>query len=63
MTTKEDLFKEFEKRLNNKEKELNNKIAECNEKIAEVNALKVDVAKQLLSFSNMIEKLITKEDN
>ena len=55
VTTKEDLFKEFEERLSKKEKTLDNKIAE-------VDALKISVAKQLLNFSEIIEGLITKED-
>ena len=62
ITTKEDLFKEFEERLSKKEKEINDKIKECNEKIAEINTLKADVAKQLLTFGEIVRDLVSKED-
>lgn len=62
ITTKKDLFEEFELRLAKKEKELNERIAECNIKIAEVNKLKIDVAKQLLDFGEIITDLVSKED-
>ena len=62
VTTKQDLFKEFEERIAKKEKELDSKIKECNSKIAEVDNLKKDVANQLLTFGEIVRKLVSKED-
>lgn len=61
VTTKEDLFREFDKRINTKEKELNDKIAECNSKIAEMNELKASTAKQILEIANAVRQFISKE--
>jgi len=62
VTTKEDLFKEFDERLTKKEEEISDKIEECNQKISEMNKLKVNVAKQLLQFGEIITSLVSKED-
>lgn len=61
VTTKEELYKDLCERLAQKEKELAAKVAECDEKIAEVNKLKVDVAKQLLEFGEIVTSLVSKE--
>ena len=45
-----------------KAKELDAKIAECDKKIAEVDKLKADVAKQLLTFGDIVRDLVSKED-
>ena len=61
VTTKEELFKELEGRLDNKEKELENKIAECNAKIAEMNEIKKTTAEQILKISKVVREFIAKE--
>lgn len=54
VTTKEDLFKEFEERISTKEKELDDKIEEMNE-------FKVKSAKQIATIAQIVEDFI-KED-
>ena len=61
VTTKEELFKAFESRLEKKEKELDNKIAECNAKIAEINELKKQNAEQILEIATAVKEFIAKE--
>ena len=62
VTTKDDLLAEFNEKLVKKGKELDAKIAECDKKIAEVDKLKADVAKQLLTFGDIVRDLVSKED-
>ena len=47
ITTKEELFKEYDEKFDEK-------LAECDHKIAEMNELSVNVAKQLLDFEDII---------
>ena len=61
VTTKEELFKEFEGRLNAKEKELDDKIAECNQKILELKDLKKANAEQILKIASIVEEFISRE--
>ena len=56
--TKEELFKEFEERLNSKEKELNNKIEECNAKLGEMNEAKKKNAEQILKIAAVVENFV-----
>ena len=58
VTTKEELFKEFEERLNAKEKELNNKIEECNAKLGEMNEAKKKNAEQILKIAAVVENFV-----
>lgn len=55
VTTKQDLFKEYDERYATK-------IAECNDKIEEMNALKVEMAGQMLELQEMVKAIVLKED-
>ena len=54
ITTKKELFKEYEANFDEK-------IAECNEKIREMNELKAEIARQMLEFGEIIKQVVLKE--
>lgn len=53
ITTKQDLFKEYDERFKAK-------IAACDEKIAEMNQQKADLARQMLEYGQIIRELASK---
>ena len=55
VTTKEDLFKEYDEKFASK-------LTECEQKIAELTEFKVSMAKQILALSKLIEGIIAKEN-
>lgn len=62
VTTKADLFKEYDERFSTKldeyDEKFTKKIEECDKKIEEMNAYKKEIAKQLLDIEEIIQKLI-----
>ena len=54
VTTKNDLFAEYDERFDEK-------LAECDEKIASMSQYQKDIASQMLSMQEIIQKLIVKE--
>ena len=55
VTTKQELFKEYDKYFADV-------IAECNAKIKEMNALKVELAKQMLDLQEVVRVAVLKEN-
>ena len=51
VTTKEDLFKEYDEHFADK-------IAECNQKIEEITVLKQELAAQMVEYSEMIKTIV-----
>lgn len=56
ITTKQDLFKEYDERYKEK-------LAECDRKIEEMNAFKVSVAGQILELKDLIKVFVIKEED
>ena len=54
ITTRKELFKEYETHFDEK-------IAECNEKIREMNETKAEIAQQMLEFGEVIKQVVLKE--
>lgn len=53
ITTKQNLFREYDEHFDEK-------IEECNAKIREMNELKAELARQMLEYGQLIREVITK---
>ena len=53
ITTKDELFKEYDQRFADK-------LVECDKKIAEMDARNVEVAEQMLKLENIVSELVKK---
>lgn len=60
VTTKEQLFKEYDERFSKKLNEASNKLKEFDEMIKENKQFKIEVASQLKEMSELIKKLYSK---
>lgn len=58
VTTKKDLFQEYDEHFSEKLSECENKIEECNKKINEMNEFKKDIASQILDMEEIIKNIM-----
>lgn len=61
ITTKQDLFKEYDQHFADKLAELETKKRECDQKMAELDNYKVQLAEQMNEYISLIRELVAKE--